>query len=222
MVRVRSFGCSFTAGDELETHPERIFGGSLHAWPAIIARRLSGSYKCFAQAGRGNLWILNQLLANCKKDSLHIINWTWIDRLDYLNDQWQTIRPQGTDPKIAEFYYKNLHSQETDLLNSLCYIVTALDFLHTHNYSFVMTAIDPLILHDQMNESAVIKKLRINIRSFLADFDGMTFLEYSKKHQFPISDNLHPLHQAHDAAADIILARINTAIIQESKNEFSI
>ena len=222
MVRVRSFGCSFTAGDELEPNPEKTFGGSLYAWPGIIAQKLKGSYRCFAQAGRGNLWILNQLLSHCNKDSFHIVNWSWCDRLDYLNQDWQTIRPQGTDTKIAEFYYKNLHSQETDLLNSLCYISTALHFLHSHNYAFLMTAIDPLILHDQTNESAVIKYLRNNIRGFLKDFDGMTFLEYSKKHKFLISDKLHPLHQAHEAAADHLLPQINTIIIQESNNEFSI
>lgn len=40
------------------------------------------------------------------------------------------------------------------------------------------------------------------IRPHLQTFDGMTFLEWSRYHHYPITELLHPLESAHQAAAD--------------------
>jgi len=41
------------------------------------------------------------------------------------------------------------------------------------------------------------------IRPHMETFEGLTFLEWSRCHQYPITELLHPLEQAHQAAADL-------------------
>jgi hypothetical protein len=40
-------------------------------------------------------------------------------------------------------------------------------------------------------------------------FEGQTFLDYSRKNGFAISPTLHPLEQAHESAAQVIIRDVD-------------
>ena len=109
-----AFGDSFLFGSDLN---DCFDNPSNQTYPAIIAKKLNIKYKCFAEPGRGNQFILNTILDNIDKNIFYIINWTWIDRFDYLHisdNTWKTVRPSLDNQKIDEFYYKNFHSELRD------------------------------------------------------------------------------------------------------------
>jgi len=39
----------------------------------------------------------------------------------------------------------------------------------------------------------------------MTEFDGMTFLEFSRKNGYPETEQWHPLEQAHQAAAELLI-----------------
>lgn len=222
-MNLKSFGCSFTFGTDLpDASTDRMyFFSSQLVWPALIAKKFGYYYKSYAWPGAGNLQILESLLNNIKNDNtdIYVINWTWIDRFDYvssspisnqasisLGSRWKTLRPTDINP-VTEIYYKNLHSEYQDKLSSLIYIKTAIDVLRTRNCKFIMTYIDDLIFCKKWNITPFMVELMEEVRPFLSQFQNQNFLEWSKKNQFPISDALHPLEDAHRAAADFILSQ---------------
>lgn len=48
-----------------------------------------------------------------------------------------------------------------------------------------------------------VRELQNLVRPCLLDFHGLTFLEWSYHHGYPVTELLHPLEQAHDAAAKL-------------------
>lgn len=216
-MKLKSFGCSFIFGTDLHDDGS----GSDYAkfsnftYPALIAQALGYSYECYARAGAGNLQILQKLIDEIsKKDAdLYIINWTWIDRFSYIDENqrhdrnplgWQTIMPVGND-KATEFYYRNLHSELRDKLTSLVFIKTAVDSLLQNNCAFVMTSTDSLLLDQRWNITPGMQDIQKYISPYFSSFGGMSFLDWAKQQGFKISDTLHPLEDAHRAAADLIL-----------------
>lgn len=208
-MKLKSFGCSFIFGSDLPDSIDHI--PSNLTWPALIAQQLGYTYHCYAWPGSGNLRILQSLLKQVTDPdpTLYVIGWTWIDRFDYTtkDDAWKTILPVDRDP-VAGVYYKNLHSQYRDKLSSLLAINTALDLLTIHGHKFIMTYMDDLILETRWHCDGAIKTLQDRIKPHLTDFQGETFLEWSKKQGFEISHNLHPLGPAHLSAAKSILADV--------------
>ena len=57
--------------------------------------------------------------------------------------------------------------------------------------------------HMQSKSAEYIKDLRTAVRPDLETFQGQTFLEWSYSKNFPVTDLLHPLEQAHRSAADL-------------------
>jgi hypothetical protein len=57
--------------------------------------------------------------------------------------------------------------------------------------------------HMQSESAEYIKDLRTAVRPDLETFQGQTFLEWSYSKNFPVTDLLHPLEQAHRSAADL-------------------
>ena len=49
-----------------------------------------------------------------------------------------------------------------------------------------------------------IQELQEYIRPHMITFEDQTFLEWSRKKGFPISETLHPLEEAHQAALELI------------------
>lgn len=177
-------------------------------------------YECHARPGAGNFEILNRLIDQLQSDdpAMFVINWSYIDRFSYIrkikqpsrysyyNPQgWDSLLPVDTDTK-TETYYKEIHTQMRDRLETLICIKFAIDNLKIANRRFIMTYIDPLILEENFQESQSIKWLQSQIRPYLEDFEGMNFLDWSRSKGFPISSSQHPLEPAHEAAADHILA----------------
>jgi len=214
-MKIKSFGCSFIYGSDLSDHTTSSrYKFSNSTWPALLAKKYNLRYECYAQPGQGNFKILADIIAEASSDdpALMIVNWTWIDRFDYINDreQWQTLRP-AEDTEIEKFYYRNLHSQYRDMLESTYYINTAIDFLKEQNHPFVMTYMDYNILetvnpnwHDPRYLSAIQKK----ISKYLTDFEGKNLLDWSRDRGFSISDSWHPLEEAHQEAADYMASKI--------------
>ena len=49
-----------------------------------------------------------------------------------------------------------------------------------------------------------VKELQNYIKPYMTKFEDLTFLNWAKKKGFPISETLHPLEAAHQAAFELI------------------
>ena len=222
-MKLKSFGCSFIFGSELSddgSHTNYDHHSRL-TWPALLAKTLNYEYNCYARPGAGNLRILESVLsqAESNENSLYVIGWTWIDRFDYKIDEadplyrrdasgWSTILPNHNDKK-AEFYYKNLYSQFTDKLTTLAYIKLAIDTLKQKNIQFIMTYMDDLIFESQWHSTPAVTGMQNYIQPYMSTFQGMNFVEWSKDQNLPVSESLHPLEAAHQAAADLVCQKLD-------------
>jgi hypothetical protein len=205
---LKSFGCSFIYGTDLAS--------SELAWPGLLSQHINYEYQCHARAGSGNLQILEQILnqSTTNDSALYVIGWTWIDRFDYnnpANDQWKTILPVDQD-KVAETYYRNLHSQYQDKLTTLIYVKTAIDCLKQKNYPFIMTYMDELIFETQWHTTPAVIDIQNYIKPYMTRFENKTFLNFSKEKGFPISETLHPLESAHQAASELIITNFDAIL----------
>ena len=214
-MKIKSFGCSFIYGTDL---PMANYWPSDCTWPALAAKKLSLEYECYAQPGQGNFKIMCDVLneASINDDAFFIIGWTWIDRLDYidLNEKWNTLRP-GQSSELENFYYKNLHSQWTDMMKSLSEINFVVEFLKSRGHKFFMTYMDYSmfdIIDPNWQDPRYLTVMQNSIRNHLNDFEGRNFLDWSREKGYPISDTLHPLEQAHAAAADYVLPAIESIL----------
>lgn len=220
-MKLKSFGCSFIYGTDLADDGRGFLVSkpSQLSWPSLFAQDLNYTYECYARPGSGNLRILEKLLtqAHNNDDSLFVIGWSWIDRFDYTsipsqptvpseyvgNEVWSTIMPIDTDTR-AKNYYRDLQSQYRDKLTSLIYIKTAIDTLRKKNIPFIMTYMDELLFETEWHSTDSIIELQTSIRPYMTKFENQTFLDWSKKKGFPISETLHPLEQAHQAGFELI------------------
>jgi hypothetical protein len=111
--------------------------------------------------------------------------------------------PVDTD-STAETYYKHLHSEYRDKLTTLLNIKLSIDTLKSHGHQFVMTYMDDLMFDTRWNTSPAVSELQRYCEPYMTRFDGKTFLEHSKEKGFEISQTLHPLENAHQAAFELI------------------
>jgi hypothetical protein len=220
---VKSFGCSFIYGSDLADVTdggEPYFPPSKSTWPALLAQHLGYEYQCYARPGSGNLRILEKILthaSNATPEDLFVIGWTWIDRFDYTvdssdqshvydlagNNLWRTVMPVDSDNR-AHAYYRDLHSQFVSKLTSLTYVKLTIDTLQQKNIPFIMTYMDELLFETEWHITPAVTGLQDYVRSYLTKFENKTFLEYTKEKGFPISETLHPLEEAHQAAFELI------------------
>ena len=208
-----SFGCSFIFGNELSDDGwgTEYATPSHLTWTAHLSRHLGLNYNCLARPGSGNLQILTAVLnaAAVNPSEVFVIGWTWIDRFDYNiknSERWQTIMPNDTT-ELAKTYYRDIHSQYRDKLITLMYIKLAIDTLKSKNIKFIMTYMDDLILDIKYHTPAHVLELQNYVKPHLTTFEDMSFLEWSRYHDYPVSDLWHPLEQAHKAGADYIIAQ---------------
>lgn len=204
-MKLRSFGCSFIYGSELSNQA--------HTWPSRIADRLGLEHCNHGLEGAGNLRIMESILTHADSDSICVVNWTWIDRFDFVtvdNELWYSVVPSDTDHR-ANFYYRNLHSQYRDMLTNLAYVKTARDHLDCLGARYLMTYMDDLLFEtvkDSWHDSRAVTGLQHELRSHMVLFQGMTFLQWSRINKYPESQLWHPLDEAHEAAADLMLPTI--------------
>jgi hypothetical protein len=214
---IKSFGCSFVFGSDLSDLPitkvlvSPVGTFSRLTWPAVLASKKGCDYECHARPGSGNLQIAERVLNECTHDSnsFYVIDWTWIDRFDYIASEdfwqpWGTLRPTSEEDP-ARSYYKNLHSEYMDKLLTLIYIKTVLNKLLEKRIKFIMTYEDELIFDQRWHVSPAVKELQDSLSDHMTKFEGQTFLQWSRSNGYPESPNWHPLEQAHQAAADYII-----------------
>jgi hypothetical protein len=216
-MRLKSFGCSFIFGSDLadDGRDKYYATHSRHTWPALLAKRLGMNYDCYAKPGSGNLRIAERVLsqAACNEQNLYVIGWSWIDRFDYTDRQnhWLSIMPT-MDTDVSHSYYRDLHSQYRDKLTSLMAIKSCVDTLKLKGCPFIMTYMDDLLWETEWHTTPAITDLQNYVRPYFTDFGGDTFLEWSRKNGYPISDMLHPLESAHLAACDYVESNLSSAI----------
>jgi hypothetical protein len=215
---LKSFGCSFIFGSDLNDAvivPGGPIVPSQQTWPAILAKNLNYQYECFARPGSGNLQILEKVLnqaSTSNNSDLFVISWTWIDRFDYYNTKqigtvwqdWSTIMPVD-NTEIAKVYYRDLHSEYRDKFTCLSYIKLAIDTLDQRNIPFVMTYMDELLFDQQWHTTPAIMDLQDYVKTRMTKFDGLNFLDWSRKNGHPETASWHPLEAAHQAAGELMI-----------------
>ena len=231
-MKLKSFGCSFIWGSELpdlSKSTDSLIKGSMYSeltWPARLSRALNIGYGCYARPGCGNFFIANQCLDQLalNEPALYVINWTWIDRFDYINqdnssNRWKTLRPNTScdgQEQLADYYYRNLHSQYRDKLATLMHIKLCIDSLQQTGHEFIMTYVDDLMLETEWHTSPAVSTLQEYIRPHLRQFNGLNMLEYSREHGHAFGPQAHPLESAHEdlfqyALANFAVDKIKTA-----------
>lgn len=222
-MKLKSFGCSFIYGSDLSdcvppAQPYDIDEPSQSTWPALIADQLGLVYECFAKPGCGNLRILSSIIseANLNDPAVFVINWTWIDRFDYVNqyEEWQTLLPNQSSTE-SMFYYKHFYSQIKDMLTSVYNVSTAIDFLRYRDIPFLMCYMDHNLLTPidlNWHDPRYLEIMQEKIRHHLSDFDGKNFLDWSADQSFEISESWHPLERAHAAAANYMMPAIDAIL----------
>jgi hypothetical protein len=217
-MKLKSFGCSFIFGSDLADDG---YGGpcatfSQLTWPAHLAKHYNRDYSCYARPGAGNLQILENILnqsavSDC--NDLFVVGWTWIDRFDYYDSNhnpkikrtpWSTIMPIDTTD-VARVYYRDLHSEYRDKFTCLCYLKLAIDTLRQKNIPFIMTYMDELLFDQRWHITPSVEYLQQYIKPCMTKFDGLTFLEWSRKNGYPETAQWHPLESAHQAAAELMI-----------------
>jgi hypothetical protein len=193
-MKIKAFGCSFIWGSELSDEiPQRRF--SDQTWPALLAKKLELGYECFARPGIGNLYIADQVISqaiNTVEPALFVINWTYIDRFDYVpHNSWSTILP-GDDTDLGKFYYGNLHSEFRDKLTNLLQIYSVVNLLKSKNISFIMTNVDPVVLDQTWHVTPAVMELQRYVNEHLTTFDQENFLVWAKNkgHEFTTMGHL--------------------------------
>ena len=237
-MKLKSFGCSFIHGSELrdellhdrsKQQPPR---HSKLTWPALLAQKLNYLYRCHARPGSGNLQIADRVLRQLatNEQALFIINWSFIDRFDYVSIDdpdnwdvknhynnpdiypgmpWSTIGP-GDDTNNAKNYYRELHSEIRDKLTTLMSIKLVIDTLQQKNCPFIMTYEDGLMFDQQWHTTPSIIALQEYIMPHITTFNGDTFVQFAKKNGYPITSIGHPLEEAHAAAGELMIKVFDT------------
>jgi len=224
-MKLKSFGCSFIFGTDLSDDGRDlpIPTSSNLTWPAHLARALNYDYECYARPGSGNLQIAERVLSHAANNDLafFVIGWSWVDRFDYTNStisntpiqskwtNWRTLMPID-DSQLAQTYYKGLHSEFKDKLCSLINIKLVIDTLNQKHIPFLMTYMDELLFDQRWNCTPAVIELQNFIRPCMTQFEGQSFLDWSRKNGYVVSDTLHPLEQAHRAAANYMIKTFDT------------
>ena len=229
-----AFGDSFTFGSDLKDVKHDI--PSKLVWPALIANQLDLEFVNYGTPGIGNLIIADDVLRciNTHKNNVfYVINWTWIDRYDYLDTEiqqtnfgpkhvdniWHTLRP-GDVSKHSTYYYKHLHKDFTSKLQNLLTIQSVISELVLHNCLFLMTYMDHILFDKRFFCSPSIDILQNTVQKHMHSFHGKNFLDWSKEHNFLISESWHPLEQAHEKAAEYWLPRVKTLLNTHAKEDY--
>lgn len=226
-MRLKAFGCSFIHGTDLhdDGRYDAFADYSRFTWPALLARHLGYDYSCYAKPGMGNMRILERLMTHlaANQRDFYVIGWSWADRFDYTGEPthhnlagWRTILPHD-QTKLAEFYYRDLHSELRDQFQTLICIRTAIDMLKNKGCPFIMTWMDRLIWENSNQSSPAVTDTQDYIRPYMTDWNGKTFYEFALDGGYPISDTAHPLEEAHEAAANALITRLDSCVNNKIK-----
>ena len=210
MKTIKAFGDSFFYGSDLLDCPgDSLITPSQQTWPALVAKKLNLNYKCYAEPGRSNSWIAQQVLRFADASSLNVIQWTWIDRWEFYNtvkEEWLTVRPTGADNPLATPWYKYFQNELQDKWHNLNVIHSTHAYLKENNIPFVSHFLDDILLDRKYHCPTYIQGLLTLVDASIKRFpEAQTFLAWSRSNNFAISNNWHPLEEAHAAAAQLWL-----------------
>lgn len=219
-MKLKSFGCSFIFGSELadDGRDLPIPTASNFTWPACLARHLGYEYECRARPGSGNLQIAERVLTHAveSEPALFVIGWTWVDRFDFTNstikshpiasqwNNWRTLMPID-DSALAKTYYQRLHTEYRDKLTTLMSMRLVIDVLKQKGHTFIMTYMDDLTFDQKYNTTPAVIDLQNYVQPYTTQFEGKTFLDWSRSYKYPEGSASHPLEAAHQAAGDYII-----------------
>ena len=219
MKKIVGFGDSFVFGSELANNAD-----GKKSWIGQAAQRLGVDYETTAVPGCGNENISRQIWTyfsnNPTDDVLAVINWTWGARWDFYipgKEIWTTLGlscvPAKLAPligsqeaeKVLEFYNKYPgYSTLWDKFRTLQTIYCSQQFLAHLQIPSVQTYMDVEMWDTTWHAPDYIKTLQDSTKQPLQTFEGLTFLDWSYKHGFAVTDpGLHPLEDAHRAACDL-------------------
>jgi hypothetical protein len=216
MKKIVSFGDSFVFGSELANNP-----GGINAWPGLAAQELGYAYQTTAIPGCGNDNIARQIYSyfseNSAKDTLSVVNWTWLARWDFYiieHETWITLgetcvperlkdlvtRTQAED--MIEFYKKRANSSLLwNKFRNLQTIWAAQQFMIQKGVKSVQTYMDYELFDQRYHAPNYIKELQNLVQPTLQLFDDKNFVDWSHSFGYPVTvEGNHPLEDAHLAA----------------------
>jgi hypothetical protein len=223
-MKLKSFGCSFIWGSELpDIQLPKNFSNL--TWPARLGHELNMLYECHDWQARRNFFIDNQVLDQLATDepALYVINWTWVDRFDFVNqdyaiNRWETLMPGKKMHKQSDFYYRNLHSELRDKLHSLQLIkLVALELLASEQ-PFIMTYMDNLIFDQRWNTTPAMLKQQEFVKPLmlhweLKDHNPMHWCGWAAQQGHPVTASNHLLESGHELVFQDVLKRLQTGEI---------
>jgi hypothetical protein len=145
------------------------------------------------------------------QSSVFVINWSWLDRFDYVHpvdETFLTLRPDG-DSLLHKVYFRDFYSQYHTMLTNTSWIACVIAMLQEKNIKFVMTCMDQILtetVQPTWHDPRSVTLLQDYIGPHISWFEDQTFLEWSRSHGYEESEAWHPLEAAHQAAADYMIS----------------
>ena len=210
MSKLHAFGDSFTYGSDLQdcdnVNNEAPKGHSLCTWSALVAKDKSIDYICYASPGETNQTIVRHFFNNINSidsNDLVVLNWTWINRWDFYNindNKWESLRPDSTKSIFFKNYITYFQSELWDKLETLKAINLVHSVLKNKKIKFIATCVDSLAFDTKWHCPEYIENLQNNVKDDITWFNDMGFYDWAKENNYKISDNWHPLEEAHNDA----------------------
>jgi hypothetical protein len=219
MKKIVSFGDSFVFGSELSNNPK---GNS--SWPGLAAQQLGVDYQTWAVPGCGNDHIARQIYSyfadHSANDTLAVINCTWTQRWDFYiveHETWITLGPTCVPEKlkdlvdrtqaedIIEFYQTRANSSLLwNKFRNLQTIWAVQSYLKQKGIRAVQTYMDYHLFGQTCHAPDYVKELQILVKPNLELFEGVNFLDWSRRQGFTVTEpGWHPLEDAHRAACNL-------------------
>lgn len=212
-----SFGDSFIYGTELSNNSD-----GHQAWPGLVAQKLGYTYQTEAVPGCSNDHIARQIYGyfanNSAENTLAVINWTWTSRWDFYvveHETWITLGPTCVPEKLkalvdrtqAEdmiaFYKARANSSILwNKFRNLQTIWSVQQYLDQKGAKSVQTYMDYELLDQKWHAPDYVQQLQELVAPQLQLFDDQNFVDWSHKNGYRVTINMHPLEEAHQAAAN--------------------
>lgn len=227
-MKLKSFGCSFVWGSDLPDAGKRLKDYSHLTWPSLLAQKFGWEYECYAKPGQGNLYIAKQILSQIHtltEPAIFVINWTWIDRFDYVSDvndndwksvapaQWEALRPGSESPKAIQ-YYKNIHSQYRDKLTSLMQMYVCIQELEQRQIPYISCAMDDLCWEYQWHHDDAMSLMQNYLRPRTTNFDGQNFIVWARNQGYNPNETNHLGVEGNRACAEYLESKLRVNEIQ--------
>jgi hypothetical protein len=223
--KIVSFGDSFMFGSELPNNKS-----GFKSWAGVIASRLGYEYKTYAKLGCGNDNIAQQVFThfseNSNKDTLAVINWTWIMRWDYQphdanKEVWITLGPtcnptmldyfvdRTRAEELINFYKDNVeHSLLFHKTRNLQTMYAVQSYLKSKNIKNIQTYMDYELFEKNYHCPNYVKELQSMVEPNVELFpNNKNFLDWSRDNNFPVTSKDNPVGESHNVAANLWIDR---------------